>query len=447
MSNRVLLIDDDEALLRVMGRYLSRMGYDVLTQETGRGGVQEFQQSSPDVVLLDFNLPDINGFEVLQEIKPLGATVVMLTGEGDIERAVQAMQLGAENFLTKPVEMAHLVISLERALDKVRLRSQVDLLRARAAPDDDLSALGVSNTMQQLRSQIELVAGSERTTVLLTGESGVGKGFVAHMIHRLSPRAQAPFVDINCAGLSANLLESELFGHEKGAFTDAKERKDGLFEVADGGTVLLDEIGSLAPELQPKLLKVLEDKTFRRVGGTREIEVDVRLIAATNRDLEKVAQGEKFRDDLYYRLSVMPVQIPPVRERSREDRQHLLERILARASRDVGGALPELPPPVIDRLLDYPWPGNVREMRNVLERALILAGPQSKVRPEHLPDDFRERRPTREVGYESLSLREVERRQIQKALKFHNGNRTRTAADLGISRATLIKKIKLYGLE
>jgi DNA-binding NtrC family response regulator len=370
----------------------------------------------------------------------------MLTGEGDIEKAVQAMQLGAENFLTKPVEMAHLVISLERALDKVRLRSQVELLKSRAAPDEDLSALGVSRAMLQLRSQIELVAASERTTVLLTGESGAGKGFVAHMIHRLSPRAEAPFVDINCAALSANLLESELFGHEKGAFTDAKERKVGLFEVANGGTVLLDEIGSLAAELQPKLLKVLEDKRFRRVGGTKEIEVDVRLIAATNRDLERAAKEEDFREDLYYRLRVMPVQIPPVRERSREDRQHLLERILARASRDVGGALPELDPSVIDRLLDYAWPGNVREMRNVLERALILAGPKSRVHPEHLPDDFRERQPTAEAGYETLSLRDVERRQVERALKFHGGNRTRAAADLGISRATLIKKIKLYEL-
>ena len=447
MSDRVLVIDDDRSLLKITERYLTRMGYDVLTQETGRGGVEEFRRSSPDVVLLDLMLPDINGFEVLQEIKPLGATVVMLTGEGNIEKAVQAMQLGAENFLTKPIEMAHLVVSLERALDKVRLRSQVELLKSRATPDGDLSALGVSHAMQQLRSQIELVAGSERTTVLLTGESGAGKGFVAQMIHRLSPRTHAPFVDISCASLSANLLESELFGHEKGAFTDAKERKQGLFEVANGGTVFLDEVGDLAAELQPKLLKVLEEKTFRRIGGTSEISVDVRLIAATNRDLEGEVNDGRFREDLFYRLSVMPIEVPPVRERSREDRQHLIERILARASKDIGGPVPELGQAVVDRLLIYGWPGNVREMRNVLERALILAGPRGEVLPEHLPEEFRGRRSTVEKGYEALSLRESERQQIGRALEFHGGNRTRAATDLGISRATLIKKIKLYELE
>ncbi len=447
MSGRLLLIDDDEQFLRVTGRYLTRMDYDVLTQATGRGGVEEYLRSSPDAVLLDLNLPDMSGFEVLQEIRPLGATVVMLTGEGDIQKAVQAMQFGAENFLTKPVEMTHLVVALERALDKVRLRNQVELLKSRTAPDDDLTALGVSPAMQQLRSQIELVAASERTTVLITGESGSGKGFVAHMIHKLSPRSRAPFVDISCAALAANLLESELFGHEKGAFTDAKERKQGLFEVADGGTVFLDEIGDLAPELQPKLLKVLEEKTFRRIGGTTEVSVDVRLVAATNQGLQIDAKAGRFREDLFYRLRVMPLEVPAVRERSREDRHHLLERVLARASREVGRAHPELDPAVIERLLEYAWPGNVREMRNVLERALILAGPEGRVRAEHLPAEFRGRQPAGEGGYEPLSLRDAERRQVRRALEFHHGNRTRAARDLSISRATLIKKIKQYGLE
>jgi len=445
MPNSVLLIDDDHQILHAIGRYLTRFGYEVLEQDTGERGVEEYRRSSPDVVLLDLNLPDISGFDVLRAIKPQGASVIMLTGSGDIQTAVQAMQLGAENYLTKPVEMTHLVVALERVLDKVRLRHEIELLKSKAAPDEDLSALGVSPAMQQLRSQIELIAASERTTVLLTGESGTGKGFVAHMIHRLSPRAQAPFVDINCAGLSANLLESELFGHEKGAFTDAKERKQGLFEVADGGTVFLDEIGDLATGLQPKLLKVLEEKTFRRIGGTKELAVDVRLIASTNRDLEASVRDGRFREDLYYRLRVMPVHLAPVRERSHEDRRHLLERILAHASR-ASGTRVELDPAVIEHLLEYRWPGNVREIRNVIERAMILAGPGGAVRLEHLPEELRGPRARVAGGYQSESLSDVERRQIALALEHHRGNRTHTARDLGISRATLIKKIKQFGL-
>jgi two-component system response regulator AtoC len=445
MPNSVLLIDDDQRILQAIGRYLTRFGYEVLEQDTGERGVEEYRRSSPDVVLLDLNLPDISGFDVLRAIKPLGASVIMLTGSGDIQTAVQAMQLGAENYLTKPVELTHLVVALERVLDKVRLRHEIELLKSKAAPDEDLSALGVSPAMQQLRSQIELIAASERTTVLLTGESGTGKGVVAHMIHRLSPRSQAPFVDINCAGLSANLLESELFGHEKGAFTDAKERKQGLFEVADGGTVFLDEIGDLATGLQPKLLKVLEEKTFRRIGGTKELAVDVRLIASTNRDLEASVRDGRFREDLYYRLRVMPVHLAPVRERSREDRRHLLERILAHASRASGTPV-ELDPAVIEHLLEYRWPGNVREIRNVIERAMILAGPGGAVRLEHLPEELRGPRARGGGGYQSESLSDVERRQIALALEHHRGNRTHTARDLGISRATLIKKIKQFGL-
>ena len=243
--------------------------------------------------------------------------------------AVRAMQLGAENFLTKPVDMEHLAAATARVADKARLRRVNEALLVQSSPDHGLDSLGTSSMMQDFAHQVGLLAQSERTTVLLTGESGTGKGWVARMIHDLSPRAKAPFVEVNCAGLNATFLDSELFGHEKGAFTDAKDRKQGLFEIADHGTIFLDEIGDLAPELQPKLLKVLETKTFRRLGGTREITVDVRLIAATNKNLQQEVEDSRFREDLYYRLSVMPLTLPAVRDRSREDRLSLITRLMS----------------------------------------------------------------------------------------------------------------------
>jgi transcriptional regulator with PAS, ATPase and Fis domain len=277
---------------------------------------------------------------------------------------------------------------------------------------------------------------------------------VARVVHHLSPRAQGPFVEVNCGGLSATFLDSELFGHEKGAFTDAKERKLGLFELADRGTIFLDEIGELTAELQPKLLKVLETKTFRRLGGTRELTVDVRLVAATNRDLVIEVETGRFREDLYYRLNVMPLTLPPVRERSREDRLALLTRLLADLRPQLPGCPAECGVEALDRLLSAPWPGNVREMRNVLERAMILSRGQSAIGLEHLPADLRQRPGGGGGGvagggdrrHQALSLAEVERVHIERTLRHHDGNRTRAAQELGISRATLINKIKVYGL-
>ncbi len=285
MAETLLLVDDDADVVRAVGDYFERLGYEVAREDTGEGGVATFQRLRPDVVILDLHLPDVGGLEVLERLRPQGAAVILLTGQGDIETAVRAMQLGAEHFLTKPVDMTHLAAATARVAEKVRLSRQNALLRARDHEGEGLDSLGVSPAMRELARQIELLAASDRSTVLLAGESGTGKGWAARVVHHLSPRASGPFVEVNCGGLSATFLDSELFGHEKGAYTDAKERKQGLFELADGGTIFLDEIGELAPELQPKLLKVLDSKTFRRLGGTREMTVNVRLIAATNRDL------------------------------------------------------------------------------------------------------------------------------------------------------------------
>ncbi len=446
MAGSVLLIDDDVDVLRSIGNYFERLGYEVTRELSGEAGLATYDRIRPEVVILDLRLPGMDGLEVLQHLRGRDAAVILLTGEADVPTAVRAMQLGAENFLMKPVDMEHLAAATARVADKSRLRRINETLLHHSAPGHGLDSLGNSSSMQEFAHQLSLLAQSERTTVLLTGESGTGKGWVARMIHDLSPRARAPFVEVNCAGLNATFLDSELFGHEKGAFTDAKDRKQGLFEIADHGTIFLDEIGDLASELQPKLLKVLETKTFRRLGGTREITVDVRLIAATNKTLQAEVETGRFREDLYYRLSVMPLMLPAVRDRSREDRLALITRLLTDLRVELPDGPPTLSSEVLERLLAYPWPGNVREMRNVLERALILGRGQPAVSVEHLPGEFRARPGIGDRRHTPLSLEDLERQHIERTLKHHTGNRTRAALELGISRATLINKIKRYNL-
>jgi len=446
MPDSVLLIDDDADVLRAVGDYFDRIGYEVGRAATAQAGLDAFDRLRPDVVILDLHLPDVGGLEVLERLRSHGGSVILLTGQGDIETAVRAMQLGAEHFLTKPVDLNHLAAATARVSEKIRLVRQNAMLRAREHEDEGLESLGASPAMRELGRQIELLAASERSTVLLTGESGTGKGWVARIIHHLSPRESGPFVEVYSGGLSATFLESELFGHEKGAFTDAKDRRQGLFELADRGTIFLDEIGDLASELQPKLLHVLETKTFRRLGGSREITVDVRLVAATNRDLVADVHAGRFREDLYYRLSVMPLRLPAVRERSRDDRLALLTRILADFAPQMPGCPSACSAEALDRLLSAPWPGNVREMRNVVERAMILARGVPQLGVEHLPADLR-KGGGGDKRHQPQALADVERVHIEKTLKFHGGNRTRAAQELGISRATLINKIKVYQLD
>jgi two-component system, NtrC family, response regulator AtoC len=447
MADSVLLIDDDVDVLRAIGNYFERMSYEVIRELSGEAGLATFDRLRPEVVILDLGLPGMDGMEVLEHLRQRDAAVILLTGQGDVPTAVRAMQLGAENFLTKPVDMAHLAAATARVADKVRLRRVNEALLVQGATTSHgLDSLGGSSLMQEFAHQVRLLAQSDRTTVLLEGESGSGKGWVARMIHDLSPRAKAPFVEVNCAGLNATFLDSELFGHEKGAFTDAKDRKQGLFEIADRGTIFLDEIGDLAPELQPKLLKVLETKTFRRLGGTREITVDVRLVAATNKNIPAEVEAGRFREDLFYRLSVMPLRLPAVRERSRDDRLALVTRLLGDLRLELPDGPGTLSSEVLERLLAYGWPGNVREMRNVLERALILGRGQASMSVEHLPGEFRARPGVGDRRHTPLSLDELEKQHIERTLKHHAGNRTRAAAELGISRATLINKIKRYSL-
>jgi len=446
MADSLLIVDDDPDVLQAVGDYFDRLGYEVFRETTGEGGIAACVRHRPDAVLLDLRLPGMDGLQVLEELRLQDVAVLLVTGHGDIATAVRAMQMGAEHFLTKPVDMPLLAAAVQRALEKVHLKRQNARLASRLAPAGGDDVLGVSKPMRDLARQLALLAESERTTVLITGESGTGKGWVARLLHGLSARHEAPFVDVNCAGLSATFLDSELFGHEKGAFTDAKERKQGLFELADRGSLFLDEIAELAPELQPKVLKALEDKAFRRLGGTREIQVDVRLVAATNRDIGDAVRQGRFREDLYYRLNVIPLHLPPLRERAREDRLALLRKLFTELRTELPESPGELTSEALERLLSYPWPGNIREMRNVLERALIVSHGAERLGPEHLPAEVgRRAAPTPETP--PATLADVERLHIERTLRRLGGNRTRAAEELGISRATLINKIKVYALD
>ncbi len=439
----ILLIDDETSITQAFSTFFGRAGgHTVHRTHTGAEGIEASRRYRPDLVLLDVRLPDMTGFDVLEKIRDDGGVVIMITGHGDVAMAVDAMQKGAENFLTKPVDLTHLAIVAEKAFDVVRVRRLNQYLSERTCTSAR-TLLGGSAAMRELADQIDLLASADKTTALILGEGGSGKGRVAELIHRQSSRKAGPYVEVNCAALTASSLDMELFGSEGGTTSDAKA---GLFEVADGGTLFLDEIGDLHSALQPKLLRVLEGKSFRRLGGTREVTSDVRLIAATSKDLVNEVTAGEFREDLYYRLSVMPVNLPPLRARSREDLVDLIGHVFG----ELQCALPESPKllsdAALDRLLKYGWPGNIRELRNVLERAMIVGRGVDKVAVEHLPVEVRDASGANVEAHVARTLEEVERAHIERTLRAHNANRTHAAKELGISRATLIKKIKEYGL-
>ena len=448
MSQSILLVDDDVEVLNVLGKFFEREGWQVLRATDAQTCADIYERDKPDVVVLDLDLPGLSGLKLLEVLRTrdADATIIMLTGHGNIETAVEAMQLGAENFLTKPVELQHMKAAAERAYEKVELRRRNRFWAEKQTENADTAALGRSGKMREIARQIELLSQSD-TTVLLLGETGTGKGWAAHLIHSLSTRAGAPMVEVNCAGLSATFLDSELFGHEKGAFTDAKEQKRGLFELAHTGTIFLDEVGDLAPELQPKLLKALESRKFRRLGGTREIEVDVRLIAATNHDLAEQVKTGKFREDLYYRLSVLPLRLPTLRQRGKDDIADLAVRLLLDLRRRIGRGPSRFSPETMALVTQYPWPGNIRELRNVLERALIMAPDSEVIHPAHLPAEIITVSKADSAASDvELPLEEIERRHIMKVLAHAAGNRSKAARTLGISRATLYEKLHKYGI-
>ncbi|HEY5219878.1 MAG TPA: sigma-54 dependent transcriptional regulator [Gemmatimonadaceae bacterium] len=443
----VLIVDDEQDITSFLGAFFERSGHQVLKAYTGEEAVSLIKQRRPDLVLLDLRLPDITGFEVLERVKQENPVVIMITGHGDVSLAVRAMQAGAESFLTKPIELAHLGAAAERAFEKAHLRRMNVYLTERRGVLPARALLGSSPPMRDLAAQIDLLANSDHTTVLLVGEVGTGKGRVAEAMHRQSPRSGERFVEVNCAALTAASLDSELFGVEQGVSPDSESYRPGLFEVANGGTLLLDEIGDLDAHLQPKLLRVLEGKSFRRQRGTREVQADVRLIAATSHDLVAEVTAGRFREDLYYRLSVMPINLPPLRARSREDLVEVLAHLLDELRVNLPDGPTEFEDDALERLLKYSWPGNIREMRNVLERALIIGRGAPAVAAAHLPVEVRDASGAAVEHHIPRTLAEVDRQHIDRTLRAHDGNRTRAAKELGISRATLIKKIREYSLE
>lgn len=444
MTDSILLIDDDIAVLRMLGAAFEQRGWDVYRDMSGEAGMATFERSLTDVVLVDLHLPGMDGFELLDQLRGRETAVIVLTGDGDVPTAVRAMQSGAENFLTKPVNLAHLHAVADRAVEKVRLRRINRTLIGQTATPEGLDSLGTSALMREVGRQVTLLAHSDRNALLLQAEAGAGKRWVARLIHDISPRAAAPFIEVACSAGDSAWLDAELFGRE--GDEPQGERRRGLFEVADGGSVFLDEVVDLPLELQAKLLAMLDARALRRIGGTREIPVDVRVIVASARPLAAAVESGRVREDLYYRLNVLPLVVPPLRERSRDDFLALIRRCLKELAPGTPGAPTRLSDDALDRLLRHAWPGNIRELRNVLERALLLARGHDAIGAEHLPTEFRASVSPFERRHAPLTLQELERVHIDRTLQHHNGNRTRAAQELGISRATLIAKIKRYTL-
>ena len=455
IAGKILIIDDEAFITKSLGRHLDKVGCEVFTAESGEEGVEVFKSDSPDIVLLDLNMPGMGGIDTLKELRKLNndAIVIIITAHGDIETAVSAIKLGAYDFVEKPFELDRITVVINKAIETAHLKREVHYLREEKYDTYNFrNIVGESGGMKESINLAKKIADSDANTILIQGESGTGKSLMARAIHYNSPRASEPFVEVTCTAIPEALIESELFGHERGAFTDAKAAKKGLFEFASGGTIYLDEIGDIKISTQAKLLRALEEKTFKRVGGLKDIKVNVRIIATTNKgDLENAVREGLFRADLYYRLKVLPIYILPLRER-KEDiiplAMHHIERFNKEFKKNISGISPE----ARQLLLNYSWHGNARELRNVIERIFILENPDI-IMAEHLPPEVLSYTTDSVPGNGSvhlpahgLSLKEVERDLISKALDNVEGNQTKAARLLGISRDALRYKMQKYGL-
>jgi DNA-binding NtrC family response regulator len=447
LRNRILIVDDDESITAGLAALLSS-DWDARVASNGREAIVAFADFSPDVVLLDVGLPDTTGIDLLHQLKAYSEStpIIMMSGAGTMEAVIESMKLGAETFLQKPFEYDLLVATIEQV--KRAIAQRKELLALRRTEEGALDRLpGASPAIAYLNQILPQIARSP-SAVLIEGESGTGKGVLARLIHERSARASKPFVDLNCAGLSKELLESELFGHERGAFTNANTTKSGLFEIAGEGTLFLDEIGEMEPTVQARLLKAIEDKRFRRVGGTRDIRADFRLIAATNRDLAAEVAAGNFRSDLYYRLNVVRLRVPPLRERL-EDVPILIEAMLPRLAKDLGRTPPKVSVRAMEKLQSFAWPGNIRELRNVLERALLtLAGDEIRnedlrIEPAAAPvasSNSSSAAPWQEWQIEPLDT--VVARYVAGAVEAAGGNVRKAARQLQISPSTLYARLK-----
>ena len=449
MTNATILIVDDEELIRWSLREgLKEQGYEIVEAGTGREALDQFKHGA-DLVLLDYRLPDTDGLSVLRELKKLDpdVLVILLTSLVSVETAVEAMKLGAYHFANKPFNIDEVAATVSRALETTRLRREVRQLRENEARPYTLRAIvGASAAIEALRQMVAKVAASPASTVLLTGESGTGKDLVAKTIHYSSARAARPFMNITCSALPEQLLESELFGHERGAFTDARMQKRGLLESAEGGTVFLDEIGEMVPALQAKLLRFLEEKSFKRVGGAADIKVDVRVVAATNRNLEEQVAKGSFRSDLYYRLNVLPMHLPALRDHA-DDVPVLTAFFIDLFNREFKKRISGVSAAAESLLKGYGWPGNVRELRNVVERAMLLAeGDRLEVQDFGALKTALGNGDPFELPPSGVSLDDLERSLVVQALRRAGGNQTKAAALLGLNRDQIRYRIEKFGL-
>jgi len=455
MKPAILIVDDDGVMRETLSDVLKKGGYEVFSESSGNGVLSIIKKNIIDLILLDMRLPDVDGLEVLRKIKEFDTDilVIMMTAYSDIKTAVSSMTSGAYHYINKPFELEELKLLIEKGLETKSLINEVRRLRRQQKEEDQDSYIhGVSPQIQSVRELIGMISKTHKTSVLIQGESGTGKELAANTIHYSSDRNGRPLMKINCSAIPDSLLESELFGYERGAFTDAKSTKKGLFELADGGTVFLDEIGDMNAFLQSKILRVLENQTFMRVGGEREIKVDVRIIAATNKDLESLVKEGIFRKDLYYRLKVMVVEMPALREMA-EDILLLSNLFIEENNREHGKNIKGFSGEAKKLMLQYYWPGNVRELRNIIERAMILTD-QEFITPKHLPFELKQ---TEKYGQgakdpelleisEDMSLDHMERVHLSKVLERLDWNKSKASKALGISRATLRAKLKKYNL-
>ena len=460
MVYTALIIDDEELTLHTISRGLRQEGFEVFTSLSGEDGLKLFHDEKPDLILLDIVLPGIDGIEVLRQIKQTNPTaiVIMMSAYHLVERAVEAMKLGAFDYLVKPFSLDDMFTVLHRAAEVLALR-----VRVRDSVESEQGRYDFGRIVTHNPATIAILevarkaAEADRTTVLIQGESGTGKGVLAKAIHYASPRSSMPLVEINCASLPDALLESELFGYEPGAFTDARRRKEGLLERANGGTVFLDEIGNMSASVQAKILRVLEEGTFMRLGGTSTIKVNIRLIAATNDHLKNAVSQGRFREDLYYRINVVQILIPALRER-KEDIVPLALEILQQLNRELKKSFTGFTPAARDLLEQYPWPGNIRELRNVLERTMILSA-QGEIDATHLPEEIRDQQVERHAreafseddisptGDQFLSLHALEDNYIEQVLAATGNNKTQAARILGIHPTSLLRRLKKKALD
>ena len=448
MLIRVLIIEDESLIRWSLRQKFEELGYEVAEADCGAVALDILQTGTYDVIMLDYKLPDMTGLDVLRRLGETEAVVIMMTAYGSIEDAVEAIKLGALDYLPKPFEMAQLLLTIEQALERTRLRRDVRALRCHYDDTFGLDRIiGQHPSMLKLFETVNKVSMSGTSTVFLRGETGTGKDLLARVIHNNSARGSQPFMNVTCTAVSETLLESELFGHERGAFTDAKTQKKGLFELADGGTLFLDEVGDMPTALQAKLLRFLEQHTFRRVGGTREISVDVRVIAATNCDLEQAIQEGRFRQDLMFRLDVVPIYLPPLRQRG-DDVRHLARYFVTRYAREFKKNVTRIDQSAYRKLCAYDWPGNVRELRNTCERAILLSKSESLSaadiltgRPEPLSGGIIYTLPPGGIDFIKL-----EGQLLRQALSRADKNQTKAADLLNLTRDTFRYRLQKHGL-